>query len=104
MVTAGLNGAVRVFEHGSDGEPAIIDVSSENHTAVVAANDFFVVACEDGEVTKYSLLTNRMEEILVRCTAPVRDLAISPDAQWIAVASEYAHDTAPKTISILTEP
>ena len=88
LITAGLNGALRVFEHGSDDEPAIIDVQTENHLATVATDDFFIVGCEDGSVTKYSLATNRMEEILLRCTAPVRDLALSPDGQWVAVASD----------------
>ena len=88
LVTAGLNGAVRIFEHGSDDEPAIIDVPTENHLAAVAANGFFIIGSESGEVTKYSLVTKRMGEILVRCTAPVRDLALSPDGQWVAVASE----------------
>lgn len=87
-MTAGLNGAVRIFDHGSDDEPAIIDVTTENHLAAVAVNDFFIIGSETGEVTKYSLITKRMDEILLRCTAPVRDLAISPDGQWVAVASE----------------
>lgn len=88
LITAGLNGAVRIFDHGSDDEPAIIDVTTENHLAVVASNDFFIIGAETGEVTKYNLITKRMDEVLVRCTAPVRDLALSPDGQWVAVASE----------------
>jgi chromosome transmission fidelity protein 4 len=64
-------------------------VSTENHSAAVAANDFVIIGCESGEVTKYNLTTKNMEDILVRCTAPVRDLALSPDSQWVAVASEY---------------
>jgi chromosome transmission fidelity protein 4 len=55
---------------------------------VVATNDFFIIATEEGEVVKYSLVTKKMEEILTRCTGAVRDLAISPDGQWVAVASE----------------
>lgn len=80
---------MRIFDHGSDDEPAIIDVSSENHLAVVATNDFFIIGTEEGEVVKYSLITKKLEDILIRCSGPVRDLAISPDGQWVAVASEY---------------
>ena len=29
-----------------------------------------------------------MENMLVRCSLPVRDLALSPDGKWVAVASE----------------
>jgi chromosome transmission fidelity protein 4 len=51
-------------------------------------NDFFVTGSEDGAVCKYSLDTNSMERILTRCTLPIRDLAISPDGSWVAIASE----------------
>lgn len=40
-------------------------------------------------MSKYSLEGNKFEEILVRTTLPVRDVALSPDGSWIAVASEY---------------
>lgn len=88
LITAGLNGALRIFEHGSDDEPAIIDVITDNHMAVAATNDFIVVGAEDGSVTKYSLLANSMEQILVRCSLPVRDIALSRDGEWAAVASD----------------
>ncbi|TKA75409.1 hypothetical protein B0A55_05787 [Friedmanniomyces simplex] len=88
LITVGLNGALRVFQHGSDDEPAIIDLVTDGHTAVAATNDFIVVGAEDGSVTKYSLLTNSMEEILVRCSLPVRDVSLSKDGEWVAVASD----------------
>jgi chromosome transmission fidelity protein 4 len=88
LITAGVNPALRVFEHGSNDEPIVIDVTTEAHTAVVAANDFVVVGSESGEVTKYSLTTYEMEGILTRCSMPVRELSLSPDGEWLAVASE----------------
>lgn len=30
-----------------------------------------------------------MEKLLVRCALPVRDIAVSRDGEWAAVASEY---------------
>ncbi|KAK4550845.1 hypothetical protein LTR36_000425 [Oleoguttula mirabilis] len=88
LITVGLNGALRIFQHGSDDEPAVIDVVTDGHLAVAATNDFFVVGAEDGSVTRYSLLTNSMEQILVRCSLPVRDIALSRDGEWAAVASD----------------
>lgn len=88
LITVGSNSVLRIFEHNSDDEPPVIDVLTDNHLAVAAANDFFLVGAEDGSVTKYSLLTNSMEAILVRCTLPVRDIALSSDGVWAAVASE----------------
>lgn len=66
----------------------MIDVTTDGHLATAATNDFFLVGSEDGSVTKYSLLTNQMEEILVRSTLPVRDISLSSDGQWAAVATE----------------
>lgn len=94
-MTAGLNTAIRIFTHGSDDEPAVIDVPSENHTACVATNDFFIIASEDGDVAKYSLVTRQLDEVLTRCASPVRDLALSPDGQWVAVASELVQELRP---------
>ncbi|KAF2420021.1 WD40 repeat-like protein [Tothia fuscella] len=88
LVTVGLNNSIRVFHTGSDAEPTTIDNCQDNNTAVAAANDFFVIGCEDGTVCKYSLESNTFEGILTRCTLPIRDVALSPDGQWVAVASD----------------
>ncbi|TKA68974.1 hypothetical protein B0A49_06456 [Cryomyces minteri] len=88
LITVGLNNAIRVFETGSDAEPTNIDDCQESNTAVAAANDFFVTGSEDGTVCKYSLETNTLEGILIRCTLPVRDVALSSDGNWAAVASD----------------
>ena len=40
-------------------------------------------------MSRFSLDNGKFEEILVRTTLPVRDVALSPDGNWIAVASEY---------------
>lgn len=55
---------------------------------MAAKNDFFVAGAEDGSVTKYSLATNSLDQILLRCSLPIRDVALSPDGLWCAVASE----------------
>ncbi|KAI9691353.1 MAG: hypothetical protein M1820_009732 [Bogoriella megaspora] len=88
LITAGLNNAIRVFQSGSDAEPTNIDDCQESNTAVVSTNEFFITGSEDGTVCKYSLETNLFDQILVRCSLPVRDLALSPDGNWVAVASE----------------
>ena len=51
-------------------------------------NDFFLTGSEDGTVCMYSLDTYTYEKMLTRCTLPIRDIALSPDGQWAAVASE----------------
>ncbi|GAM83598.1 hypothetical protein ANO11243_015860 [Dothideomycetidae sp. 11243] len=88
LITAGNDSVLRIFTTGSDAEPANIDVPQESHTAVAATDDFFITGAEDGSVCKYSLATNSLDEILLRSTLPIRDVAISPDGLWVAVASD----------------
>ncbi|CAD0090472.1 unnamed protein product [Aureobasidium mustum] len=88
LITVGLNNVIRIFTTGSDAEPVNIDVVQDSHTAVAATNDFFLTGSEDGSVCKYSLFTHSLEEVLVRSTLPIRDISISPDGFWAAVASE----------------
>lgn len=58
-------------------------------------------------MSRYSLEGNKFEEILVRTTLPVRDVALSPDGNWIAVASEYVRLSwgimYPLTISVSSQ-
>ncbi|KAJ9666070.1 DNA polymerase alpha accessory factor Mcl1 [Coniosporium apollinis] len=88
LISVGSNNAIRVFQTGSDAEPTNIDDCQDSNTAVAAANDFFVTGSEDGTVCKYSLETNSLDGVLVRCTLPIRDVALSPDGKWAAVASD----------------
>lgn len=88
MITAGSNNVIRVYTTGSDGEPTNIDDCQENNTAVAATNEIFVTGAEDGSVCVYSLGTYLYERLLTRCTLPIRDIALSPDGIWAAVASD----------------
>ncbi|KAI9831054.1 MAG: hypothetical protein M1826_003952 [Phylliscum demangeonii] len=88
MITVGSNNAIRVYTTGSVGEPVTIDHCAESHTAVVAANDAFWAGSEDGTVSTYSLQSHALENVLVRSSLPVRDLALSPDGEWLAVSSD----------------
>jgi chromosome transmission fidelity protein 4 len=51
-------------------------------------NEFFVVGSEDGNISKYSLETMSYEKYLTRCSLPIRDVTISADGKWCAVASD----------------
>ncbi|QIX01447.1 hypothetical protein AMS68_006964 [Peltaster fructicola] len=88
LITAGANGALRIYKHNTDSEPVILDVLTDAHTSIVATNDKVYVGAEDGSVTKYALGDVSMDDILTRCAAPIRDLALSPDGNWLAVASD----------------
>jgi chromosome transmission fidelity protein 4 len=46
------------------------------------------MGAEDGTVWQYELQSGKMEKLLVRCALPIRDLDISRDGEWVAVASE----------------
>jgi chromosome transmission fidelity protein 4 len=88
LVTVGSNNTIRVYKTGFDGEPANIDECQEQNVAVSTADDFFVAGSEDGTVSLYSLSSNVFERFLLRCSLPVRDVALSPDSKWCAVASD----------------
>ncbi|KAL8685618.1 MAG: hypothetical protein Q9224_005747, partial [Gallowayella concinna] len=88
LITAGSNNVIRVYTTGSDGEPTNIDDCSENNTAVAASNSIFLTGAEDGSVCVYSLETYLYDRLLTRCTLPIRDIALSPDCIWAAVASD----------------
>ncbi|KAL8959447.1 MAG: hypothetical protein Q9193_003694 [Seirophora villosa] len=88
LITAGSNNVIRVYTTGSDGEPTNIDDCQDNNTALAASNDFFIAGAEDGSVYLYSLETYLYERMLTRCTLPIRDVALSPDGDWAAVASD----------------
>ncbi|KAM0330686.1 hypothetical protein ACHAQA_003638 [Verticillium albo-atrum] len=88
LVTVGSNNTIRLYKTGFDGEPVNIDECQEQNVAVAAADDFFVVGSEDGTVSVYSSVTETFERFITRTSLPVRDVALSPDFKWCAVASD----------------
>jgi len=54
----------------------------------ILQNEFFVAGSEDGTVSMYLMNSMAFEKFLVRCALPVRDVALSPDGVWCAVASD----------------
>ncbi|KAK6071316.1 WD domain-containing protein [Seiridium cupressi] len=88
LVTVGSNNTIRLYKTGFDGEPRNIDDCPEQHTAVDASNDFFVAGSEDGTVSYYSIPNAEFEKFLLRCSLPIRDVALSTDGKWCAVASD----------------
>lgn len=87
-MTVGSNNTIRLYKTGSDGEPTNIDDCQEQNVTVAASQDFFVVGSEDGTVSLYSLGTANFERFLLRTTLPIRDVSLSKDSQWCAVASD----------------
>ncbi|CAG7968157.1 unnamed protein product [Penicillium olsonii] len=46
------------------------------------------MGAEDGTVWLYDLMSGKMQNLLVRCALPVRDIAVTRDGEWVAVASD----------------
>ncbi|KAH7320244.1 WD40-repeat-containing domain protein [Stachybotrys elegans] len=88
LVTVGSNNTIRLYKTGFDGEPVNIDDCPEQNVSVAAGSDSFVVGSEDGTVSLYSLATGNFERFLLRTQLVVRDVALSQDLQWCAVASD----------------
>ncbi len=51
-----------------------------------------ILGCEDGTVCEYAVPSGDLKQLLVRTTLPIRDIALSPDEQWVAVSSEYVEN------------
>lgn len=88
LVTVGSNNTIRLYKTGFDGEPINIDDCQEQNVSVAAANDFFVVGSEDGTLSLYSIPNAAFDKYLLRTSLPIRDVALSPDFKWCAVASD----------------
>ncbi|KAK2592938.1 DNA polymerase alpha accessory factor Mcl1 [Conoideocrella luteorostrata] len=88
LVTVGSNNTIRLYKTGSDGEPTNIDDCQEQNVAIAAGNESFVVGSEDGTVSLYGIETANFERFLLRTTLPIRDVALTRDSQWCAVASD----------------
>ncbi len=88
LVTVGSNNTIRLYKTGFDGEPTNVDDCQEQNLTVSTSDDFFVAGSEDGTVSLYSLENNMFDRFLTRTSLPVRDVALSPDGKWCAVASD----------------
>lgn len=88
LVTVGSNNTIRLYKTGFDGEPINIDDCPEQNICVAAADEFFVVGSEDGTLSLYSIPNAAFDSYLLRTSLPIRDVALSPDGKWCAVASD----------------
>ncbi|ODA77514.1 hypothetical protein RJ55_07143 [Drechmeria coniospora] len=88
LVTIGSNNTIRLYRTGYDGEPTNIDDCQEQNVAIASGDEFFVVGSEDGTVSLYSFATANFDRFLLRASVPIRDVALSADGKWCAVASD----------------
>ncbi|KAJ5927429.1 hypothetical protein N7516_009202 [Penicillium verrucosum] len=88
IITGGSNSAIRIYTVGEDGEPKTIDEGVDAHFGIGATNRSFIMGAEDGTVWKYDIMSGKMQNLLVRCALPVRDIAVTRDGEWVAVASD----------------
>ncbi|KAI9374563.1 hypothetical protein BJX61DRAFT_285177 [Aspergillus egyptiacus] len=88
IVTGGSNSAIRIYTVGQDGEPKTVEEGADGHLGVGATSEYFFMGAEDGTVWQYEVQSGRMEKLLVRSALPVRDIAVTKDQEWVAVASD----------------
>ncbi|KAJ5126182.1 hypothetical protein N7526_008359 [Penicillium atrosanguineum] len=88
VITGGSNQAIRIYTVGEDGEPKTVDGAIDGHCAIGATNKCFLMGAEDGTVWQYDAVTGQQGLLLLRCALPIRDIAVSRDGEWAAVASD----------------
>ncbi|KAI5787149.1 WD40-repeat-containing domain protein [Geopyxis carbonaria] len=96
LYTAGSNNIIRKFTVASSDEPAQLEISDEN-TGLAASNTHVFACSEDCTVSACSAATNALTKMLLRTSLPQRALALSPDAAWLAVASD---ETVVKVVNV----
>jgi chromosome transmission fidelity protein 4 len=91
LITAGADQLIRKFAVDEESkEPETFEQHTEPVTAVAASRHAFASASEDCTVNLFNLQNSGDNvRLLTRCTLPVRDIAFSPDGEWLGVASEY---------------
>ena len=100
LVTAGEDQLIRKFAVDEESkEPDTFEVHTEPVVAVAASRNAFASASEDCTVNLFNMDTSDdSARLLTRCTLPVRDIAFSPDGEWLAVASELSPPRTALTI------
>ncbi|KAL4750414.1 hypothetical protein BDW72DRAFT_213401 [Aspergillus terricola var. indicus] len=88
IITGGSNSAIRIYTVGEDGEPKTVEEGADAHLAIGATNEYFFMGAEDGTVWQYEVKSGRMDKLLTRTALAVRDIAITKDREWVAVASD----------------
>lgn len=96
--TIGSNNVIRKFTVASDDEPQLLDTADDN-TGIAASNTRIITSSEDCTVSCFSVENNTFDKLLLRTTLPTRDITISPDGAWVAVASD---ETVVKVVNVET--
>ncbi|PWW74830.1 WD40 repeat-like protein [Tuber magnatum] len=97
LITVGSNEVIRKFTVASEDEPVTIDDALGRNVAVVASDESFIACSESGTISLFSMATDTLKQLLVRCTLSSRDIALSPDGDWVAVASD---ETVVKVVNV----
>ncbi|KAI5796779.1 WD40-repeat-containing domain protein [Pyronema domesticum] len=87
LYTIGSNDCIRKYTTTSTDEPVSIE-TADNNTCIVSSNDQIISCSEDCSVSLFSASTNTLSKLIVRTNLPCRDVALSPDGAWVAVASD----------------
>ena len=91
LITAGADQLIRKFTVDEESkEPQTFEQHTEPVTGIAASRNAFASASEDCTVSLFRMQgSEEGVRLLTRCTLPVRDVAFSPDGEWLGVASEY---------------
>ena len=100
LITAGADQLIRKFTVDEESkEPETFEQHTEPVVAVAASRNAIASASEDCTVNLFNMRNSSDNvRLLTRCTLPVRDVAFSPDGEWLGVASEYSQITIVLTL------
>ncbi|KAK9477812.1 WD40-repeat-containing domain protein [Lipomyces japonicus] len=88
LLTVGSNRLIRKFTVDSEDEPATIEHHEDSIVGLATSKHQFVTCSEDGTASLFSLDGKADETMIMRQSLPIRDVAFSPDGEWIGIAGD----------------
>lgn len=101
LLTIGGNAFARRYSaQALDDEPKSVESNDDSIVTLAVSNSHFALASDDGSAKLYDL--DSMDEVhtITRSNLPIRDLAFSPDGEWIAVCNDEGDATVIHTKDI----
>ncbi|RKP37957.1 hypothetical protein BJ085DRAFT_21438, partial [Dimargaris cristalligena] len=91
IITGGADFLVRSFEtapEARDRETQTMEAQSDSITCLAVTDHAVIVGSEDRTVVVYDYPSFEYQSMIARTTAPVRDLEVSSDREWVGIACD----------------
>lgn len=88
LFSVGVDRLIRKFTVGSTDEPDTVEHHDGDIMAVATSENHFATCSEDGTVSLFDIKSNDYKGLLTRSSLPIRDIAFTPDGQFLAAVGD----------------